>query len=403
MRAPPSPQPDIATACRFLARFGAHLRRDGFTFQTFDDGPTKRKNLARILHGSLESCASRLISLNAQGAGVFFMVNAGNGHGRTEANVIGVRALFVDLDGAPLALVESAPLRPHILVESSPNRWHAYWLVSDLPREQFKALQHALAERFGGDPKVCDLPRVMRLPGFLHKKAEPHLSKLIDEYDGPPYLLAEIVDELSLAPVSKARSDPQRALSDIIPEGARNATLFDLGLGLARQGQSQHGIKRRLRTLNAGRCAPPLPTQEVDAIASSAARHESSGFSTIPHRMQDAPKWKALAPSAKQVVYGAFRRYNGHNNGRIVLAWEDFDEESGFSRSATFYKHRRAAVDAGFLIETVKGKCTQTGKLPAYFAIPEEFLHRPPESANAAKGRLRNKRQGTNPLLAQTE
>jgi hypothetical protein len=42
-------------------------------------------------------------------------------------------------------------LRPHILVESSPGKWHAYYMVDECDLDQFKPRQRALAQRFGGD------------------------------------------------------------------------------------------------------------------------------------------------------------------------------------------------------------------------------------------------------------
>src|SRR5262249_43718021 len=44
--------------------------------------------------------------------------------------------------------------------------------------EVFERLQKGLAAWFGGDD-VHDLPRVMRVPGFIHKKAEPFLSHIV--------------------------------------------------------------------------------------------------------------------------------------------------------------------------------------------------------------------------------
>lgn len=102
------------------------------TFQTFGDAD-KSKKLARILHGDLDQHAPELTRLNGAGAGVFWMVNYGDGKGRAAGNVTGIRAVFVDLDGTPLAPVLSAGLEPHAVVESSPGRWHCYWLVADAP------------------------------------------------------------------------------------------------------------------------------------------------------------------------------------------------------------------------------------------------------------------------------
>src|SRR5450755_2673106 len=159
------------------------LLADGLpvTFQTFTDTKPlpKPDRLARWIHGTLAQHATTLAALNARGAGVFWMVNAGNGSGRSAGNVTAVRALFVDLDGAPLEPVRAATLPAHCIVESSPSHWHAYWRVSDCQRDSFPMLQKALAARFNADAKVCDLPRVMRLPGFDHHKSRPFRTRIV--------------------------------------------------------------------------------------------------------------------------------------------------------------------------------------------------------------------------------
>jgi putative DNA primase/helicase len=100
-------------------------------------------------------------------------------------------------------------LQPHIVIESSPGKWHAYWLVSDSPLEQFKPLQQALAQRFNGDKAVCDLPRVMRLPGFLHQKGEPVLTRIHRMADDlTPYTLAQLAS-ITTPPVQPERPKPK--------------------------------------------------------------------------------------------------------------------------------------------------------------------------------------------------
>ncbi len=145
-----------------------------FTFQTFGEGVGKaNRELARILHGRLEDHASELETLQQKGAGVFVTVNKTDGAGRKEENITRVRALFVDLDGAPLEPVKAFPLKPTIIIETSPGRWHVYWLVSDIELSEFGEFQRALIKKFSSDPAVHDAPRVMRLPGFWHLKGEP--------------------------------------------------------------------------------------------------------------------------------------------------------------------------------------------------------------------------------------
>ncbi|MBK8689595.1 MAG: AAA family ATPase [Betaproteobacteria bacterium] len=193
--------PNLTAARAFLQRFDPEA--DFFTFQTFDDDQKRKsKSLARIVHADPANGAlDTLAKLNqAQRAGIFFTINETDRKGRTAGNIQRVRAVFVDLDGAPLAPVLEAGLEPHVVAESSPGKWHAYWKVDDCPLDQFERVQRALARRFGGDPSVHDLPRVLRLPGFLHRKGEPFLVHTLDGIGttAPPYTLAEIVGALGL-------------------------------------------------------------------------------------------------------------------------------------------------------------------------------------------------------------
>lgn len=169
-------QTNLETAQQFI---GCLAGGGPVTFQTFDDAAPKRKYLTRIMHGTLAEHAGTLAQLNQQGAGIFIMINEGNLQGRKATDVTRVRAVFVDLDGAPLEPVLDCKLSPSIVVESSPGRFHAYWLCPGLSREQFKPVQQALAARFNGDVSVCDLPRVMRLPGFIHQKGAPFQTRII--------------------------------------------------------------------------------------------------------------------------------------------------------------------------------------------------------------------------------
>src|SRR6266851_3706058 len=111
---------DLKEAAEFLELLG----EGPYTFQTFDDNPDRKDGrLARILHGRLEEHANKLCDLNRRGAGVFVALNKTDGKGRQRENIIAVRANSLDLDGSPLAPVRRG-LRPHIIVESSPGKYH---------------------------------------------------------------------------------------------------------------------------------------------------------------------------------------------------------------------------------------------------------------------------------------
>jgi hypothetical protein len=181
-----------------------------YTFQTFDDVKNRHdKTLARIYQGTFNQHKAALAALNAKGAGVYVTVNQTDLKGRKEANIVKVRALFVDLDGSPIQPINDLPedLQPHIIIESSPNKWHAYWLVNNCTLEQFKPLQQALAAKFDGDKAVCDLPRVMRLTGFSHNKTESFITRIHTMQDSlAPYSVNLLMLGLGLNNDKKPKS-----------------------------------------------------------------------------------------------------------------------------------------------------------------------------------------------------
>ncbi len=158
---------------------------NGFTFQTFADIEVEGRHLVRVLHGSLNQHFETLSALNAAGAGIYVTVNQTDGQGRTAQNIKHVRAQFVDLDGAPLAPVLEWSLKPRIVIESSPGKYHAYWLVTkeaSTDFDGFRERQRQLAKLFNADPKCIDLPRVLRLAGFNHRKAAPFRCRIVKEF-----------------------------------------------------------------------------------------------------------------------------------------------------------------------------------------------------------------------------
>ncbi len=290
-------KPDLDQAQRALTL----LAKDGLvTFQTFGEGVEKNPRLARILHGTLQQHTDTLAQLNAQGAGIFFMPNQGDQKGRKKENVTGIGALFIDLDGSPLDPVLESGVEPHLTVESSPGRYHAYWRVVDCSLEQFTPLQAALAVKFNSDPKVKDLPRVMRLPGFLHQKNEPFKTLILSESRAQPYALADLMKRLGIDAVPARVSPialnayrgtrnlpirsmmPTNAANDSIPDGSRNATLTSLAGSMQRRGMSPESIGAALKEENQARCIPPLDEDEVCRIVESVGCYEPDESASRP-------------------------------------------------------------------------------------------------------------------------
>jgi len=205
--------PDQAAAQCFLSWLDPDA--EGFTFQTFDDNKDRKDpRLARVRHGSLEDRWRELCALSAQGAGVFVTINETDGRGRTAEHVTRVCALFADLDGAPIP--DPWPIHPSGLVDSSPGRSHAYWLVGDCPHGRFKELQTRIAAKLGSDSSVIDLSRVLRLPGFPHQKGAPVMvcAKLLEDPLLFTHSLADI--EKAFPPVLNGKTTVRTKAQDTI-------------------------------------------------------------------------------------------------------------------------------------------------------------------------------------------
>lgn len=187
---------------------------EAVTFQTFDDRKDRRDGqLAHIFHGTLDQYFSQLMELNERGAGIFFTVNQTDLKGRETKNITKVRALFVDLDGAPLEPLNSSPVAPHIIIETSPKRFHVYWIVEEVPLEHFSLIQKALIKRFNADRSVHDLPRVMRLPGFFHRKNDPFMVRIIESLATRPYEFEYFLEKFQMNLEPSGLAKPQIGLS----------------------------------------------------------------------------------------------------------------------------------------------------------------------------------------------
>ena len=258
---------------RFLNRFPGKK-----TFQTFDDkkGPDGkgRGRLAKIIHDD----ETYLKNINDQGAGVFLTINETDGKGRETRNITKVRAIYVDLDGADVNPVLQE--MPHMVVESSPGKFHGYWLVKDFPLEAFKATQQRLIKEFGGDKAVCDLPRVMRVPGYVHHKGEPFTTQIVFEHHGEPLTYAEVCEKFPPEPV-KPWSAPKYQQKQEDGEytgpygcgrGERNNRLARFLGGMVKRCYDRGKIEHEAMKWGKS-CSPPMETGEINSVVRSICRY----------------------------------------------------------------------------------------------------------------------------------
>lgn len=277
------------------------------TFQTFADSPAKRAGMARVIHADAGEIPADLLTLNESGAGIFVAVNATDGNGRKAENVTAVRALFVDFDtednNRP-AMLAAVPLPPSAVVESSPGKHHAYWFTDGWPLDQFRDAQATLATFFGSDPKVCDLPRVMRLPGFLHRKRDPFLVRVLS-LAGTRYDADTLCDWLATltpqdAPPARPPEGPPRGAGH---EGDRYAArALQLAVGAvmtAHDGGRNDALNREAHGLyglaKAGRLNEATITDTLTRAAQSAGQEPGEIVTTLRSALNAAtPRYEGL-------------------------------------------------------------------------------------------------------------
>lgn len=137
---------------------------------------------------SAERIASRefqawLRHKNAQQHEVYVSMNTlrENARGRTKADILDIRHIYLDFDqngteAVNRLLQRNDLLHPNSRISSSPDKWQVVWKVEGFGLEEAERLQRWLARDAGADPAATDAARVLRLPGFYnHKYSQSHL------------------------------------------------------------------------------------------------------------------------------------------------------------------------------------------------------------------------------------
>lgn len=253
------------------------------TFQLFHD-KDKKYGKAKVFHlhedDLPESWLMKLEDINATGMGIFMTINMTNGKGREATDVVKVRAAFADLDGVPVDPVYD--YAPSMVVESSPGKFHAYWLADDIPLEGFRQVQKSIIYTFGSDKHVHDLSRVLRVPGFFHSKGERFMVRIVHKSDAK-YTFRQLQEFFPPEPV-KQWSAPKYQKPSEFPQGGEFRGVYGAG-----QGSRNHHIARRVGGMlkkglpwwhieqeafkEAMACTPPLSESETRGILKSMHRY----------------------------------------------------------------------------------------------------------------------------------
>jgi len=174
-----SPQENVCV------RVFSDRKEDGFKGQKLDI------NMAKI-----EQFIPLLTEYNKKNRGIFFVVNSG---GNEDKEITRINAQFVENDTLPIEEqyqnLMAFPLEPSLIVRTKKSL-HAYWLIKNGDVSKFRSVQSKLAEHFSGDKTIINESRVLRLPGFEHRKSDPVMVTCIKYNPELRYTQQQLLEHL---------------------------------------------------------------------------------------------------------------------------------------------------------------------------------------------------------------
>jgi hypothetical protein len=262
------PDPEARFGFRTCADHGGDPRLSIKAYGTLDHGIRQSSDPAK--NGRPCHPANLLHYMQGKGAGAFVAINRLDGQGQRAANIIGVRALFVDADTSAAvarlhAFIARTGLAPSVLVESGgidgdAAKLHAYWRTQGCAAHEFRDAQLLLVSRLGTDPAVQDAGRVMRLPGFWHQKREPRQTRIVS--------LTEHTFEFRSF-VARVKAEPQIVDPCVVGRGRGLPTGQRRASGTTMQGASPTVRLRALLDASGGLITPAVRNLLREAVAPS--------------------------------------------------------------------------------------------------------------------------------------
>ena len=244
----------IKIDCSITEKFFKHLLGEGweektFILQSYDDDhdrmATEALNAKALgkkyisprtatLIGTWQENKRKAIILAEDGCCIAWTLQEFEGKRRDSPEYFrGIRVIGIDFDNPSIPL-PVFPLAPHIVVESSPGKYHVYWKIEPgFDRGTFDRLMACIISKFGADSNAKDVCRVLRLPGFIHQKRDSRkapegerltfLSNILSSQDIPAYSAEqmlkgfEVSDWEVLQQISKLPPVKKTSFRQILP------------------------------------------------------------------------------------------------------------------------------------------------------------------------------------------
>jgi hypothetical protein len=256
--------------------------------------------------GEITAAATWAANENKSGRGVFVGVNPRVRESGSKKDVERMTTAFVDLDldkrgidrETALAEIEAiSPVPPNLVTDSGGGLHVMYFMAPTDDYAKWQSIQRALHDKFqhiGSDKSVVtDSSRILRLTPFANWKYEKDEGgrRTALRTFMPVERRPQADTVAAMFGANDLRADSGSASSGLpasIPEGGtassegRNTMLFKEAARLRDRSYDFDEMLPALRAINLRRAVPPLPDEEVEAIAKSVLRYAPTHSLGVP-------------------------------------------------------------------------------------------------------------------------
>lgn len=157
---------------------------------------------------------------------------------------------------------------PTTVTSKTKKGYHLLWQMPEVGDVRNSASKVAPGIDVRGTGGYIVLPPSPHPDGGVYRWANGRAPEQVRIASAPDWLLEKVRGG------GEERAEPAGPIPDRISEGGRNQTLTSLAGSLRRRGASKEAILAALSTENQYRCDPPLPSIEVEKIATSVSAYE---------------------------------------------------------------------------------------------------------------------------------
>jgi hypothetical protein len=290
------------SASEFLAAFfDATSSASIYVCSLFNESDNGQSGEAKLVgRGDFARIDAFVQKHDLAGRGTFFCVNTvkPKQSRRAKETVAEIVALHADVDLDKVTLPADEVRRRVAQLQMSPtwvvfsgHGFHLYWALTEALDatpgniERVERLLHQLADHVGGDPSVCEIARLMRVPGSHNTKDGGHVEVQIISGPGCRHEISDVEDWLDGArpfiPRKGAPSQDRNAFLDVgLPGGGAPVDIEARLAGMCYRGGGDTSIHQTQLTVSAAMLNRGAAVDEVVNAVLMATRRAAGDAGT---------------------------------------------------------------------------------------------------------------------------